>query len=65
MFKKDTLKMKLTRNLEIDKPLIWIPSKHLLVQSQQYEHQNNVSNMFNGVILVSLSLTLNIFPTFF
>ena len=50
-----------------------LPSRHLLVQSQQWKHQNNVWNLFNvnnkenknGVVLVSLSLTLNRFSTLF
>ena len=37
--------------------------RYSLVQSQQQKHQNNVWNLLNEVVLVSLCLTLNRFHT--
>ena len=52
------------------------PNRHLLLQSQQWKHQNNVNNLFKvnnkreqkdvkGVVLLSLLLTLSRFYTLF
>ena len=56
--------------------LYQILSQHLLVQSQQWKHQNNMLNLFKvniekhqnyliGIFLVSLLLNLKILHTFF
>ena len=56
--------------------LYQIPSRHLLVQSQQWKQQNNMLNLFKVnikklqnylivIFLVSLLLNLKIFHTFF
>ena len=47
-----------------------VPSRHSLVQIQQYKHQYNVWNLFKVIdvidlVLVSLLLTLNRFETMF
>ena len=37
-----------------------VPSQYLLVQNQQWKHQNNVWNLVSDVVLVFLFLILNI-----